>query len=767
MAITTEVSRVEYTGNGTATTFAYPFRIFAKTDLRVIVNDSLKTVDIDYTVAGIGQDQGNVVFTTAPANGAKIVIRRKRPLKQETDLTNVGRFFPEQLEDALDHLAMLTQQLEDAVSRSIKLQETEAPTMGVEVPKAADRALKFLGFDATGKPIAALPGSSTLGTDHIFLTATGVNGLRLRHETTAPEKALVEGVGVPIHLKTGGSFMTEVIGSGGSELRFGPTTANEGGYLTSLSASQGALSGGAQFTGGSWVARAANAAIVEAAGGNVGFYGNTSLTIGSSYTPTLRFIVGPASVTSHVHFIPGGNGTLDLGLSGQAWRKLFVQTIEGPVTMTGSLSFSPDATIDLTPLTARPRDVHVGRDLLFGRQLLAPDGSVTVPSISFASELGLGFYRRTTGSIALAISGARKLEFGSSTLFASDVVLSWGDNSNLDSATLFDLVLRREESGTLALRRGASPNVPHSLRIYNLFTDSLNYERGVLAWISNVFRIGTEAAGTGTARDLELWTGGSGRWRVEATTGHLLPITDAAFDLGRAAHRVRTGYFSTSVGIGVTATPAVALHIGSGGTTQGYIRLESGGGVSREANLYSPPTGGLIIDTSGNEFPIALHGSQVDFSPGAVLRARVTTTALVPAADNTYNLGSSTERWKFAYAKNFIGSSQFKTTSPAALVAGDNNNYSGLAPDFSYARLQAGAGGSTITGIAGGEEGHLLIITNVSTNNLTLAHEDINSAESNRILTGTGANIVLGQNDSAVLVYDATSARWRVVAVHS
>lgn len=366
MAISTETSRVEYTGNGTATTFAYPFRIFAKTDLRVFVDDVLKTLGVDYTVTGVGQDQGgDVVFTTAPASGAKIVIRRVRPLKQETDLTNVSRFFPEQLEDALDHLAMLSQQLQDSVSRSLKLMETESPTVGVEIPKASERALKFLGFDITGKPIAALPGVA-LGTNEIFLTAMGTNGLRLKHEVGPPERALIEGVGVPIHLVTN-NFMTEVIRLGGTQFRFGIGTLNEGGYLTSLSASQGALSGGASYESGSWVARSTTASIIEASGGGVGFYANTGLTVGSAYIPSLRFLVGSASLTSHVHVLPGSDISYDLGTSGQRWRTLYAQSVQASgATFTGSLSFSPDATVDLSPVNARPRDIHVGRDIFVG-----------------------------------------------------------------------------------------------------------------------------------------------------------------------------------------------------------------------------------------------------------------------------------------------------------------------------------------------------------------------------------------------------------------
>jgi hypothetical protein len=44
-----------------------------------------------------------------------------------------------------------------------------------------------------------------------------------------------------------------------------------------------------------------------------------------------------------------------------------------------------------------------------------------------------------------------------------------------------------------------------AFRVYNTYTDAADYERGVFDWqtTANTFTIGTEAAGTGVARDLQ------------------------------------------------------------------------------------------------------------------------------------------------------------------------------------------------------------------------------------------------------------------------
>lgn len=68
----------------------------------------------------------------------------------------------------------------------------------------------------------------------------------------------------------------------------------------------------------------------------------------------------------------------------------------------------------------------------------------------------------------------------------------------------------------------------------------------------------------------------------------------------------------------------------------------------------------------------------------------------------------------------------------------------------------------SITGIAGGRDGRMLFLTNVDTvDRFGLRHEDSSSSAGNRIITPTGGTILVEIRESAILVYDATSSRWR------
>jgi hypothetical protein len=70
-----------------------------------------------------------------------------------------------------------------------------------------------------------------------------------------------------------------------------------------------------------------------------------------------------------------------------------------------------------------------------------------------------------------------------------------------------DTVLQREADYTLALRREANAN---TFRVYNTWSSAgANFERTRLSWVSNVFLFGTEKAGTGAARPMELQTDGT------------------------------------------------------------------------------------------------------------------------------------------------------------------------------------------------------------------------------------------------------------------
>jgi parallel beta-helix repeat protein len=127
--IASAVNRNQYNGTGTVGPFAYNFRIFAYSDLRVIKTDvagldTVLTYLTHYTATGAGNDSGTVTLVTALAVGEKVTIKRQRPTTQQRSVRNNGVYFASTHEDAWDDLTMQIQNLQEQLNRSTHLAES-------------------------------------------------------------------------------------------------------------------------------------------------------------------------------------------------------------------------------------------------------------------------------------------------------------------------------------------------------------------------------------------------------------------------------------------------------------------------------------------------------------------------------------------------------------------------------------------------------------------------------------------------------------------
>ncbi len=132
MSVSSTTNRVSYTGNGATSVYAYPFKIFANTELRVTkkliaapYTETLLVLTTDYTVSGVGETSGGNVTLVAGslASTYKLFIRRVRALKQQTDIRNQGPGYQEAIENEFDKQLMIAQQHADELDRSVKLSE--------------------------------------------------------------------------------------------------------------------------------------------------------------------------------------------------------------------------------------------------------------------------------------------------------------------------------------------------------------------------------------------------------------------------------------------------------------------------------------------------------------------------------------------------------------------------------------------------------------------------------------------------------------------
>lgn len=106
--------------------------------------------------------------------------------------------------------------------------------------------------------------------------------------------------------------------------------------------------------------------------------------------------------------------------------------------------------------------------------------------------------------------------------------------------------------------------------------------------------------------------------------------------------------------------------------------------------------------------------------------------------------------------------------SPTQITSTQNDYTPTSLAAASILRCTTDAGFEQITGIGGGVDGRVLVILNVNatlTDELRIAHENTGSIGANRIITPTGGTMRLRGGDGLMLIYDATSSRWRVMGL--
>ena len=134
MSVPNDIPRIQYQGNGSGTSFAYPAIIYFATELTVIGTVTATNVSTpyvlgtDYTIdtTELGQTSGvNVVFGTAPPSGTLVTIARIVPLLETLQLSE-GTNFPSLTgQRQLDEIVMMIQQLQDQLTRVPMLPVTE------------------------------------------------------------------------------------------------------------------------------------------------------------------------------------------------------------------------------------------------------------------------------------------------------------------------------------------------------------------------------------------------------------------------------------------------------------------------------------------------------------------------------------------------------------------------------------------------------------------------------------------------------------------
>lgn len=158
MTVSNTNRRVSYAENGVTTIFAVPFRFLTAADLVVIRRsaagaETVLTLNVDYTVAGVDNiSGGTLTLTAAAATGNSLLIKRVTTRLQPINFTPFDPFPAKTQERGLDRLTLAVQEDLDELRRALFVPDSDPAVGAMQLPSVAARAGLPLVFDAFGRP---------------------------------------------------------------------------------------------------------------------------------------------------------------------------------------------------------------------------------------------------------------------------------------------------------------------------------------------------------------------------------------------------------------------------------------------------------------------------------------------------------------------------------------------------------------------------------------------------------------------------------------
>lgn len=196
-----------------------------------------------------------------------------------------------------------------------------------------------------------------------------------------------------------------------------------------------------------------------------------------------------------------------------------------------------------TPSSSGTVTVPLGTPL----QLIEPTGTLAVltvalPSVPFDGQIQSLYFKQQITNLYVTSTGL-SVDWTQASTVAAGTRLDFVYNASdfkWHRSISYNIPIYWDANNTISQRNGTAAQ---KFGVYNTYTDSSNYERGIFDWTgsSNVLTIGTENAGTGSARNMRFVIGGTAKGDFGITVasqwnfvgginlnGSAIPTTDAS-----------------------------------------------------------------------------------------------------------------------------------------------------------------------------------------------------------------------------------------------
>ena len=151
MTVADNTSRNQYTATSGQTVFAYTFEIVDKGDIVVLQNGTTLSEGTNYTVSGVGAENGgNITLTVGATAGDIMTLYRDMAYVRTQNYADSGDFLASEVNSDFDNLWLAGEQTNRSFSQSIRKPITDSDSISMELPEAASRTNSFLTFDSTG-----------------------------------------------------------------------------------------------------------------------------------------------------------------------------------------------------------------------------------------------------------------------------------------------------------------------------------------------------------------------------------------------------------------------------------------------------------------------------------------------------------------------------------------------------------------------------------------------------------------------------------------
>lgn len=528
MTVSSTTVKNSYSGNGSTTEFAYGYKIFADSDLIVIIRtdstgvETVKTLTTHYTVSGAGNASGgNVTFTSGniPASGQTVVIIREVPQTQAIDYIANDPFPAESHEEGLDRATMTTQQVQEELDRSIKLSRTNTMTSTEFTVGATDRANKVLAFSSSGE----LSVTQELGTFKGNSATTTTAAFVARDIVKATTTAQLNNIYICVADSVIGDTLTDTdhfallvdAVSAATSATASATSATASATSATASASSATAAANSATTSGNSATASANSATASAASATAAAASADAfddIYLGSKSSDPSTDNDGDALAAGMLYF----NTTDDLlrVYTGSAWQNAAVDTtgfitLSGTQTLTNKTLTTPKIGTsildtngnELAKLTATGSAVNE-----FTVANAATGGSPTLSATGGDSNIDLDLLAKGTGHVTVrGNTNAGAIQFNCESNSHGQIVKSQPHSAAVTnemllpagaSSTLVSLV----STDTLTNKTLTSPKINEDVAVTSTATE-LNILDGATVVVGeiNALDLGSTAIGTAIA----------------------------------------------------------------------------------------------------------------------------------------------------------------------------------------------------------------------------------------------------------------------------